>query len=165
MKRPIKRPLPVEPEPWQWWVSRYEEGPWHPAGPTREIAIDEAIGQDECVEVEPDEDDPTQTWKAGFYLCQCRRRVIDLSTYFDADEWLSGVAENMDANEDGSDDNGDYHPLEDLTDDDMLALEECVRTAIWHWQNRRGLCLSPWWLDMKGNPEWVTVPLPKEDDA
>jgi hypothetical protein len=131
-----------------------------PAGETREIAIDEALDQHCYQEVDDaDEDEPEQVWKAGFFICECRRRVIDLSRYFDAEEWLTMVEDQM-CDEDGSDANGNNHPLEEIKPEDQRALEECVRTAIWHWQNRRGLPLRPWWLDMRGSPEWILVPLP-----
>lgn len=157
-----RRPLPVDPEFWQWWISRHEEGPWEPAGKTREIAIDEALDQDVFMEIEPRQEG--QPWRAGFYVCLCRRRTLDLSRWFDVHEWLDEMYEQIDE-ENGGDENGENHPLDELTPADKAALGESVRSAIWHWQNRRGLRLSPYWLDMYGAPEWVTVPLPPEDSA
>jgi len=152
---------PVAPEPFSWWISRDGEA-WEPTGcDTREAAIDEAMGRDFGIEIEPDK--PGEPWRAGFYLGRYRKRVLDLSLYFDAEEWLSSLYDQM-CDEDGPDEDGDHHPLDEITPDDQRGLEACVRSAIWHWQARRGLKLSPWWLEQEpgDRDEWVTVPLPDE---
>lgn len=156
-----RKPLPVEPEPFSWWISRDAER-WEPTGcDTREGAIDEAMGQDFGVEIEPE--DPGQPWHAGFYIGQYRKRVLDLSVYFDAMDWLDRLYDQM-CDEDGPDESGDHHPLDELSPADQRDLEACVRSAIWHFQNRRGLKLSPWFLEQAPGTrdEWVTVPLPDE---
>lgn len=155
----IKKPLPVEPEPFQWWYSRDEEGPWEPGGDTREIAISEALGTDTYVELPPGELDDQPEWMVGFYVCRMRRRVLDLSQYFDAADWLADIGDQM-TDEDGPDEDGDHHPLEGLTRDQVASLDESVRLAIWHWQQRHGLKLSPWYLESQGQAEWVLLPHP-----
>ena len=127
----LKKPLPVEPEPFQWWYSRDEEGPWQPGGETREIAISEALGSDTYEEISPGELDDQPDWLVGFHVCRMRRRVLDLSRYFNAADWLDDIGEQM-TDEDGPDDlDGDglsndeeealgTDPLDSDTDDDGL---------------------------------------------
>jgi len=152
--------IPVEPGPFTWWVSRDAER-WEPATDTREGAIAEAVGQDLGVEIEPEK--PGDPWRMGFYVGRYRKRVIDLSQYFDADDWITRLYDQM-CDEDGSDEDGDHHPLDELSPQDRRDLEACVRSAIWHFQNRRGVKLSPWFLEQApGNrDEWVTVPVDDE---
>lgn len=164
MARMKRRPLPVKPEPFTWWISRDQER-WEPTNcDIREAAINEATWQDFGQEIEPQE--PGQPWHAGFYVGQYRKRVMDLSQYFDAEEWIEGLYDQM-VGEDGSDADGDNHPLEELSASDIRALEACVHSAIWHFQNRRGLKLSPFWLEQAPGTrdEWVTVPLPEQEGA
>jgi hypothetical protein len=154
------RPLPVDPGPFTWWVSTDQER-WTPGGDTREIAIDEAINQGDYIEIEPEA--PGEPWRAGFFVGQYRKRVVDLSLFFDAKNWIERLYDEMDE-ELGYDEFGENHPLDQITDDENRALESSVRSAIWHWQTRRDLRLSPHWLEEAPGTkdEWVTVPLPED---
>jgi len=147
---------PIEPQPWTWWYATCEEGPWHPGGATRDRAISEALGQGYFEEIAPKESGGL--WHAGFFLCQCRRSSLNLAAYFDADEWLTRLSEDL-TDEDSTDEDGGNGPLERLTEEDIRDLQRSIETAIWHWQNRRQKPLFRYYLDMKGTPEWITVPL------
>ena len=146
---------------YEWYVSRSDDGPWLPAGPTRETAISEALGQEDYFEVEPTDEHPE--WRVAFMMCRARPYHVDLSRKFDADDWLDWVGDQFE-DEEGGDEYGDRHPLEGLSTDDIKSLEESVRSAIWHWQNRRGLPLRSYWLDMKGAYEEVVMPHPENSD-
>lgn len=122
------------PEP-AWWAGRSEE-PLE-VGPcaTREEAI---------LEIEPDDESPE--WRAGIFVGLYRQRHINLAKYFDATRWIEWIADDFE-DEDGPDENGDRHPLEEITLQDAQDLEACIRSAIWHWQNRRQKPLKTYWLD------------------
>lgn len=144
-----------------WWFGRCEEGPFTDAETIdKETAIAEAIGQDCIQEIVPD--GPGLPWRAGFYLAWARRRHVRLDRYFDAHEWIDRTAEQME-DEDGSDEDGNNHPIDDVGKEDIRALEACVQSAIWHWQNRRAIPCRACYLDMlHSGVEWIVRDLPPE---
>lgn len=165
------RPHPCPAPKPQWWASRDEEilttGPLD----TREDAINEALFQGDFNEIEPEgydfsmpldaPENKTRTdWKAEIWVGQYRRRHIDLSKWFDADAWVEDLTDRMD-DENGADENGDHHPLEELTKADIAALEESVRLAIWHWQHRRQIKLCAYYMDLVSGGECEVLPHPE----
>ncbi|PNW65565.1 UNVERIFIED_CONTAM: hypothetical protein BEN50_22250 [Euhalothece sp. KZN 001] len=155
------KPLPVDPGPFSWWISTDGER-WEPTWcDNLNDAIIKAIEREFGVDIEPKT--PDGPWRRGFYMARYRKRVLDLSEYFDAHEWIERLYDQM-CDEDGPDEDGDHHPLDELSQQDQRDIEACVRSAIWHFQNRRGLKLSPWHLEPAPGTreEWVIVPLPDD---
>lgn len=167
------KPHPCPPPPPGWYAGRDEEtlseGPFD----TREDAIAEALAQESFAEVEPDgwdyllpfhhpHNQALTGWKAYIFAGQFGRRHLDLSDFFDAAVWLEDLQDRV--LEDESDENGERHPLDDLTVEDIRSLEESVRLAIWHWQHRRQIQLRCYWMHSFGPYESVTVPHPFEDE-
>lgn len=147
-----KHPLPLEPA--AWYAGRDEEV--LPIGPcdSREQVISEAISS----EVWSENDDGTCVIFIGKYV----KQRVNLSKYFDAEDFLERTSERMDDNGDGSNEDGDHHPINEISGADTADLEIAVREAIWKWQRDKGLQLKCWWMDSVGGEEVVTVPLPAE---
>lgn len=153
---------PCPPGPYKWWYSRNEEDDWQLGGFTPEDAFNEALGQEEYTELEPDEDHPY--WRVGVYVCQARPYHMNLSKEFHADRWLEDKQDYWEENpETCSDEDGERGPLEHVTPELVASLEASVRLAIWHWQNRHGLALSSWALDFKGPTKFLTARHPEGD--
>jgi len=141
-----------------WWAGYNEE--WFNFGPeaTREDAIAAAVEDCGC---EQEVDDGV--WEHHICITRDANYRCNLAMKFDADDWLERVGDGME-DEEGPDENGDRHPLEEIGDEDRAALEECVRSAIWHWQQRRGLVLKgPWFTGRGGPTEQVVVPFEGAD--
>ncbi len=165
------RPHPCPaPEP-QWWASQDEES--LTVGPLdeREDVIAEALGQGDFKEIEPDgydfskgydhPDNKALTgWKAGIWVGQYQRNHVDLSKWFVADAWIDNLFDQMD-DENGGDEDGSNHPLEELSKEDIATLEESVRLAIWHWQHRRQIKLRAYSMNLISGGDFVTLPHPE----
>ncbi|WP_296763768.1 hypothetical protein [Sediminimonas sp.] len=141
-----------------WWAAAHEEGPFSDTNCTnKDEAIREAVHIGAVQELPPHKDgDP---WEFGAYIGWARHNHVNLSGYFDAEDWIDRLGDHME-DEDGPDENGCNHPLEDVSGDDVRALGEAVRSAIWHWQNRRAIKCKSYWLDMPFGLEWVRVEYP-----
>lgn len=150
---------PCPPPSLGWYAGRDEEimnvGPFD----TRQDAIEEALAEGYFQEVEPEGE---HGWRAQICVMQGSARHINLSNWFDAQDWLYVVQDRMD-DQNGGDESGENHPLEELTDEDIQALEASVRSAIWHWQHRRQIKLKAWYLNCKFD-EFVSVPHPSGED-
>ena len=167
------RPHPCPAPAPQWWASTNEEilttGPLD----TRECIIAEALDQGDFQEIEPDgydlkkphyapENQALTGWKAGIWVGRYQRRHIDLSKWFDGEAWIEQLFERMD-DEDGADESGDNHPLDELTSADIAALQESVRLAIWHWQHRRQIKLQAYYMNLVSGGEMEVVPHPDNE--
>jgi hypothetical protein len=80
-----------------------------------------------------------------YAVALCTPNHIDLSKWFDADRWLNDLIDVMD-DDNGANEDGDNHPLEEITAALTADLQASIRSAIWHWQNRKGLKLKAYWF-------------------
>ena len=153
-----------------WWAGNSDEGPMY-AGPlpSRDCAIQEALDQGDFQEIEPEgydfskpcnHPDNQGDWSAGVFVGKYRQRHANLAKWFDADRWVEDITDQMD-DEWGADENGDNHPLDEISKDDIKALQESVRLAIWHWQNRRELKLKAYWMTLVEGGDYETMPHPE----
>lgn len=125
------------PEPkWGWWVGdgeRYHDGPYL----TKEDATAEA--------------------EVGEIVAECLSNYIDLSQWFDAQDWLDRVLDSME-DENAPSESGN-HPLDELTLDQTADLEKRVRAAIAAWQVAHDLPLRTYYFKATRNEHTV-----KEDE-
>jgi len=148
-------PCPGE---WQWWAS-YDGGEHMSVGPaeTREILID--MLKDDCQGEYQAEDG---SWRIAADIGEYRENHQDLAEWFYADRFIADAAERMDDNGCGSDEDGDRHPVEEITKVQEADLEASVRTAIREWQKRHGLKLRSYWFIGSRNEEHVDIAHPGE---
>lgn len=154
----IAHPYPGE---WKWWAS-FDGGECFTVGPdaTREEVIVQAIADGSG-----DYTEDNVKWRTTFIIAQCRYNNVDLATFFDVVPWLEWVGEAMDDNMCGSDAYGENHPLEELSDQDRRDLQACVRSAIRHWQERKGLKLRSYWFAGMVDEEVIDLALPPEGSS
>jgi|GEM_PF-1959468 len=150
------------PEP-KWWASMSEERLGSGPCDTKEAAIGEALGEGEFSEIDPDDENPE--WRASMWVGEYQSKHVDLSKYFNAQNFIDEAYEPIDENGEGADEDGERHPLEELSSEDIAALETAVRQAIWKWQNTRNLKLKSWWVDVVSGPEIVTAPHPNNETS
>ena len=161
----MTREHPCPPAFYTWWVARAEEGPWHDTRILadqeggREAAIEEALATGHYEKLDPE--DYGEPPRASMFIIPARRRHHDLSRWFCANEWLQRIADDMDDDGEGGDEDGENGPLDDLTSDDIRSLEASVRSAIWHWQHRRQLPLRAFFFDADRPAELVETDLPE----
>lgn len=149
------------PEP-KWWASQSEERLGSGPCDTKHAAIAEALAEGEFSEIEPDDENPE--WRAAMWVGLYQHKHVDLSKYFNAQTFIDEAYEPIDENGEGADEDGERHPLEELSSEDIEALETAVRSAIWNWQHTRKLPLKAWWVEAVSGHEPVTVPHPNSDN-
>lgn len=125
-------PFPGE---WSWW-----------AGPDEEEITEGPFGsREEAIEaVEP-----------GYVVQEAQARNIDLSRYFDVDRWVVDLEENVLIDEDGPDEYGDHGPLDEVTKEAWLDLQNRVRAVIRLWQQAHGYRLRGYYFADVRNVERV----------
>lgn len=140
-------PCPGE---WNWWAS-YDGGEHMQIGPcaTRDQALDELKQDGGGAYLDND-----GVWRLQGVIEECRENHVDLARFFNADRWLEDAGEHMDDNDCGSDEDGDRHPLEEITKEQQADLEASVRAAMRDWQKRHGLKLrSYWFVETRGRED------------
>lgn len=149
------------PGTWNWWAA-FDGGEHFTIGPdsSREEVIIQAIA-DGVGEYSDDD----VNWRTSFTIAECRDNHVDLARFFEVDDWLETVWERMDDNNCGGNEDGGQHPLEELSSQDTLDLEACVRSAIRHWQERKGLKLHSYWFAGMRNHEEIDLALPPEGSS
>lgn len=155
----MTRPHPCPPPPAAWWAS-FDGGEAYRIGPfdTREDVIAEAVEDGDGWTGRDGENPPRHV----FTIARCQSLHVDLSKKFDAEDWLERLYDDM-QDEEGSDECGDYHPLESITDEDRRDIQESVRLALWHWQERKQKKLRGYWFGLVTDEEKVVV-LAEDDD-
>jgi hypothetical protein len=145
-----EHPLPGE---WAWYAS-YDGGENMQIGPceTREIALDE-LRQDGG----GDHIDNDGVWRCRGVVMECRENNVDLARFFDTERWLEDAGERMDDNDCGGDEDGERHPLLEISDEQQADLEASVRAAIRDWQKRHGLKLRSYWFMETRNSEDISI--------
>ena len=127
----------------------YTEGPYA----TREECITSArsdgIGEYQ---------DNSGEWRYGIHICEAQENNQDLAEWFCANVFIEDTVAYMDDNGCGSNEDGDFHPLDGLTDAQVKDLEASVRSAIRHWQKRNGLKLRSYWFKDVRNQEYIDEP-------
>lgn len=147
------------PTPLKWWICGPDEGGCQGPFDTREAA--HAAGEAE--RLGEDEHAPGE-WRLRFTAFQARATHVDLARYFDAERWVETAHDAIDEDDVGADEWGERHPLEELSSRDIADLEASVRSAIRHWQERKGLRLKSSWLSDCAAHEEVTIRLDEEDE-
>ena len=153
---PQTKNLPVDPGPLTYWIS-FDGERFQPGGYTMDEAIEEALATECYQEIEPEK--RGKPWRARFYVAKYRKRVIDLSLFFNVDDWFS-LLEDAFEDELSGDEDGNHFPLEEISKSAKYDLEASIRSAIWHFQNRRQLKLSPFWLEGDDYHQEITIDLP-----
>lgn len=149
---------PCPPPAPKWWASQSEEHLGSGPCDTKEAAIEEALHAGDYTEIDPDDDNPE--WRASMWVGEYQNKHVDLSKYFDAQSFIEQTYEPIDENGEGADEDGERHPLEELSSEDISALETAVRSAIWNWQHSREIPLKSFWVEAVSGHEPVTVPHP-----
>ncbi|MDE4303988.1 hypothetical protein PXK30_03575 [Phaeobacter gallaeciensis] len=150
------------PEP-KWWASMSEERLGSGPCDTKEGAIAEALHAGEFIEIDPDDENPD--WRVSMWVGEYQHKHVNLAQYFDAKRFIDDAYEPIDENGEGADEDGERHPLEELSTDDIEALESAVRQAIWTWQHDRKIPLKSWWVEAVSGHEPVTLPHPNNDQS
>lgn len=119
-----RHPLPPEPE--AWYAGRNDEELTVGPCDSREEVISEAISSGVIHEL----DDDTSVVHIGKFT----KQRVNLAKYFDAERWLDDARERMDENDEGCNEDGDHHPIDEVSKADTADLEKAVRQAIWLWQ-------------------------------
>lgn len=148
-------PFPGE---WHWWASN-DSGEHLTAGPaeTREDLI-EMIKDDGSFEYQAKDG----SWRIAADIGEYLENHQDLARWFRADWFIENAADSMDDNDCGSDEDGERHPVDEITEEQAADLEVSVRTAIRKWQKRHGLRLRSYWFAESRNEEHVDIAHPGE---
>lgn len=149
------------PGTWNWWAA-FDGGEHFTIGPdsSREEVIVQAIA-DGVGEYTND----NENWRTSFTIAECCDNHVDLAVWFCVERFLSEAGERMDDNACGSDEDGERHPLEEIDDQDKADLQACIRSAIRHWQERKGLKLKSYWFKYMCNFEEIDLALPPEGSS
>ena len=62
-------------------------------------------------------------WRIAAQIGEHQEGNVDLSQYFDVEDFLHRAGEDMDDNREGSDEDGNHHPLESITGADQADLD------------------------------------------
>lgn len=140
---------------WQWWGS-YDGGEHMTVGPAEsrdeliQMLLDDRIGEYQAKD---------GSWRIKAEISECQENHVDLARFFDVDFFLERAAEEMDENECGGDEDGERHPVEQISKEQERDLEARVRAAIRQWQKDHGLKLRSYWFVDTRNSETVDLPL------
>ncbi|WP_298983464.1 hypothetical protein [uncultured Roseibium sp.] len=146
------------PGAWHWWAS-YDSGDIFSIGPfDSRDEVFQAVIEDRCGEYKTKDGD----WRISALIAECKFGNVDLALYFDEDRFLEDAWERMDDNNQGSNEDGDCHPLEGLSTECKRDLEASVRSAIRSWQKRHELPLKSYYFASTRNEENIDVPHPDE---
>lgn len=154
---------PCPPPASKWWASRGEERLGSGPCDTKEEAISEALSAGDFMEIDPDDKHPE--WRASMWVGEYQSKHVDLSIYFDAQSFIDNSYEAIDENGEGSNEDSENHPLEELTKEDIEALQIAVRSAIWEWQHTRKIPLKSFWVEAVSGHEPITVPHPENEQS
>lgn len=150
---------------WFWWAGRrsdegYEIGP----AQTRELAIEEALGQGVYMEIDPDPEDGHPEWRARIHLVEARQhsiedvkidgsQIIEMLEEGPLDDWASPDGDPLFFNEAG--------PKADLTVAQLLELTRRLSEAFHAWvRDTPGVKFHPLVFADTRNEETVTFPHP-----
>lgn len=147
------------PGAWGWWAGQSDE--WFEVGPcdTRADAIIEAAADEIGRYQRPGE----SAARLHLHVARAQVQHINLAQWFGPDDikfWLERAGERMDENGAGADFDGNHHPLAEISNQDVADLLASIRSAIWHWQERKGYPLRSAWLINMTEVETIDIPLP-----
>lgn len=150
-----QHPCPGE---WHWWAS-YDGGEHMTIGPaeTRDQLV-QMVEDDRCGEYQTEDG----TWRIKADIGEYRQNHQDLARWFDAERFIEDAAERMDDDACGSDEDGERHPVEEISKEQEADLEASVRAAIREWQSRHGLKLRSYWFYESRNEERLDIAHPGE---
>lgn len=149
----------IHPFPGDWhWYASFDGGEHCTVGPCadRDEAIALAI-EDGSGEYEKD-----GVLRASFVIVRAKENNQDLARWFDLDRWLEDVAVVMDDNGCGADENGDQHPLDEITSDQQKDLDRRIQQTIRSWQKEHGLKLRSYWFLNTAHEEDIDIPIKEE---
>ena len=146
------------PGAWNWWAS-YDGGENYVVGPkpSRDAIILAVFDDDRCGEYQNEHGE----WRIQALICEAQNGNVDLARYFDVEDFLDRAADRMDENDYGDDENGEDHPIEEITPELASDLESSVRAAIRDWQKRNALPLRSYWFQNFRNQEHIDLPHPE----
>ena len=145
------------PPDWAWFAS-FDGGEHYEIGPcaTREEAINEAVDQDTGLVLE----DGHQGDRHVFIVAEARHHHIVLANWirsYDLEIWFDRMAEDMDEDGCGADENGLNHPLDEITPQLQAKLLVAIQNAVRKWQDDHQLPLKSYWFDQIRKAEQVEV--------
>ena len=141
------------PDDWRWWAS-YDGGEHMAVGPaeTRSELV-AMLKVDRGGEYQAEDG----TWRIKAYIGEFRENHQDLAGWFEADRFIEDTADRMDECDCGSDENGEQHPLGNISKEQEADLEASVRAAIREWQKRHMLKLRFYWFAERRNEEHLDI--------
>ena len=135
------------PSEWAWFAS-FDGGEHYEVGPcaTRDQAIQEAIDGDQGFHTH--ETDGLDYH--DFTIAEATHCHIDLSKWFDApnlDLWFDNISMIMDEDGCGANEDGQRHPLDEVTPELKNELLDRIQEAIRKWQSDNQIPLKSYWFD------------------
>lgn len=153
------------PGAWHWWATTDEEN--FQIGPctTREAVIAQALGDEigayDATDGKVDEEGNSVApeWRCSFHIAEAKDYNIDLARFFDLEQWFEWASESMDDNNCGSDDDGEWHPLDEISQEQKANLDAAIKATIRNWQKHHALPLRSYWFAQTRNEEPIDLPL------
>jgi hypothetical protein len=134
-----------------WWASCGDEDLAEGPYTSKSEAIAGALREGAYKLIFPDDQNPE--YRAAIYVGLYRDNHVRLDHFFHVDQWLEMLVEADDGEH--ADEDGERNPLEEISSDDKVALENAVRDAIWNWQHTRAIPLKTWNMEIIGEGETV----------